>query len=145
VLKLFQRCNITQDLSIKQIFMQENSLIKQNILRYLDYKGVTQYRFYKENNVTRGILTQNNGITEDNLLKFVAFAQDISLEWLLTGNGSMLKTPTASEPPCNPVVTPLEDGEKGSMLDTINTQAHIIKDLTAKIATLESRLGQNEA
>lgn len=125
--------------------MQENSLIKQNILRYLDYKGVTQYRFYKENNVTRGILTQNNGITEDNLLKFVAFAQDISLEWLLTGNGSMLKTPTASEPPCNPVVTPLEDGEKGSMLDTINTQAHIIKDLTAKIATLESRLGQNEA
>ena len=125
--------------------MQENSLIKQNILRYLDYKGVTQYRFYKENNVTRGILTQNNGITEDNLLKFVAFAQDISLEWLLTGNGSMLKTPTTSEPPCNPVVTPLEDGEKGSMLDTINTQAHIIKDLTAKIATLESRLGQNEA
>lgn len=125
--------------------MEENSLIKQNILRYLDYKGVTQYRFYKENNVTRGILTQNNGITEDNLLKFVAFAQDISLEWLLTGNGSMLKTPTASEPPCNPVVTPLEDGEKGSMLDTINTQAHIIKDLTAKIATLESRLGQNEA
>ena len=121
------------------------SLIKQNILRYLDYKGVTQYRFYKENNVTRGILTQNNGITEDNLLKFVAFAQDISLEWLLTGNGSMLKTPTASEPPCNPVVTPLEDGEKGSMLDTINTQAHIIKDLTAKIATLESRLGKNEA
>jgi hypothetical protein len=145
VLKLFQRCNITQDLSIKQIFIQENSLIKQNILRYLDYKGVTQYRFYKENNVTRGILTQNNGITEDNLLKFVAFAQDISLEWLLTGNGSMLKTPTASEPPCNPVVTPLEDGEKGSMLDTINTQAHIIKDLTAKNATLESRLGQNEA
>ena len=125
--------------------MQENSLIKQNILRYLDYKGVTQYRFYKENNVTRGILTQNNGITEDNLLKFVAFAQDISLEWLLTGNGSMLKTPTASEPPCNTVVTPLEDGEKGSMLDTINTQAHIIKDLTAKIATLESRLGKNEA
>lgn len=125
--------------------MQENSLIKQNILRYLDYKGVTQYRFYKENNVTRGILTQNNGITEDNLLKFVAFAQDISLEWLLTGNGSMLKTPTASEPPCNPVVTPLEDGEKDSMLDTINTQAHIIKDLTAKIATLESRLGKNEA
>ena len=70
---------------------------------------------------------------------------NISAEWLLTGNGSMLKTPTTSEPPCNPVVTPLEDGEKGSMLDTINTQAHIIKDLTAKIATLESRLGQNEA
>lgn len=70
---------------------------------------------------------------------------EISLDWFVLGNGSMLKTPTTSEPPCNPVVTPLEDGEKGSMLDTINTQAHIIKDLTAKIATLESRLGKNEA
>lgn len=79
--------------------MQENSIIKQNILKYLEFKGVTQYRFYKENDVTRGILTQNNGITEENLLKFVRFAQDISLEWLLTGEGSMLKPEASSVPP----------------------------------------------
>jgi hypothetical protein len=44
-------------------------------------------------------LTQNNGITEENLLKFVRFAQDISLEWLLTGEGSMLKPEASSVPP----------------------------------------------
>lgn len=77
--------------------MQENSIIKQNILKYLEYKGITPYRFYKENDVTRGILTQNNGITEENLLKFVQFAQDISLNWLLTGEGSMLKTDTPDD------------------------------------------------
>ena len=77
--------------------MQENSLIKQNILKYLDLKGITPYRFYKENDVTRGILTQNNGITEENLLKFVQFAQDISLNWLLTGEGTMLKTDTPDD------------------------------------------------
>jgi len=79
--------------------MQENSLIKQNILKYLEFKGVTAYRFYKENDVTRGILTQNNGITEENLLKFIRFAQDISLEWLLTGEGSMLKPDASFVPP----------------------------------------------
>lgn len=77
--------------------MQENSIIKQNILKYLEYKGITPYRFYKENDVTRGILTQNNGITEENLLKFVQFAQDISLNWLLTGEGTMLKTDTPDD------------------------------------------------
>ena len=120
--------------------MQENSLIKQNILKYLDLKGITPYRFYKENDVTRGILTQNNGITEENLLKFVRFAQDISLEWLLTGEGAMLKTSTSSESPCNPVVKPLEGGDKGDMLDTINTQAHIIERMQLKIESLEALL-----
>jgi len=125
--------------------MREFSIIKQKILQYLDFKGVSKYKFYQETGITNGILSQSNGISEENLLRFLSVYKDISAEWLLTGNGSMLKTPTASEPPCNTVVTPLEDGEKGSMLDTINTQAHIIKDLTAKIATLESRLGKNEA
>ena len=125
--------------------MREFSIIKQKILQYLGFKGVSKYKFYQETGITNGILSQSNGISEENLLRFLSVYKDISAEWLLTGKGSMLKTPTASEPPCNPVVTPLEDGEKGSMLDTINTQAHIIKDLTAKIATLESRLGQNEA
>jgi len=77
--------------------MQENSIIKQNILKYLKFKGITPYRFYKENDVTRGILTQNNGITEENLLKFIRFAQDISLNWLILGEGSMLKTDTPDD------------------------------------------------
>ena len=109
--------------------MQENSIIKQNILKYLEYKGITPYRFYKENDVTRGILTQNNGITEENLLKFVRFAQDISLDWLLTGNGSMLKTETPLEDTSNEVLTP-ENG-------VLNTLKGIIKEQALEIARLE--------
>ena len=71
--------------------MQEISSIKDKILYYLDKKGITRYRFYKDTGVTRGILDQKNGITEDNLLKFINYAQDISLEWLLLGVGDMLK------------------------------------------------------
>ena len=73
---------------------QEKSLIKQNILFYLSKKGVTPYEFYKITGVTRGILQQNNGISEDNIARFLAYATDVSYEWLLTGNGPMLKPPT---------------------------------------------------
>lgn len=59
---------------------------------YLTNKGVTPYEFYKASGVTRGILTQNNGINEENLARFLAYANDINPEWLLTGEGDMLKT-----------------------------------------------------
>ena len=71
---------------------QEKSPIKQNILLYLAQKGVSPYEFYKESGVTRGILQQNNGISEDNIARFLAYAPDISVEWLITGRGEMLST-----------------------------------------------------
>lgn len=110
--------------------MQEFSLIKKNILKYLEYKGVTPYRFYKETSITRGILTQNNGITEENLLKFVAYAQDISLTWLLTGEGSMLRSDE------QPVVS--------SDLPEIAQDSELIVELRSHIASLNSRITEQE-
>lgn len=71
---------------------QKKSPIKQNILLYLAQKGVSPYEFYKESGVTRGILQQNNGISEDNIARFLAYAPDINVEWLITGRGEMLST-----------------------------------------------------
>ncbi len=71
--------------------MREISVIKQRILLYLDFKGITKYKFYQETGVTNGILSQSNGISEDNLLKFLSAYRDISLDWLLTGEGEMLR------------------------------------------------------
>lgn len=71
---------------------QEKSPIKQNILLYLAHKGVSAYEFYKESGVTRGILQQNNGISEDNIARFLAYANDVNVEWLITGRGEMLST-----------------------------------------------------
>ncbi len=71
---------------------QEKSPIKQNILLYLAKKGVSPYEFYKISGVTRGILQQNNGISEENIARFLAYAPDVSVEWLITGRGEMLST-----------------------------------------------------
>lgn len=58
----------------------------------MEIKGITPYEFYKISGVTRGILTQNNGINEDNLARFLAYAKDVNPEWLLSGSGEILKT-----------------------------------------------------
>ena len=121
--------------------MQENSIIKQNILKYLEYKGITPYKFYKDNDVTRGILTQNNGITEENLLKFVRFAQDISLNWLLTGEGDMIKPETQPNASSNTVSPPsecCEDGVISTLKDIIKEQAKEIVRLEMEVDTLKN-------
>lgn len=71
---------------------REKSPIKERILQYLNLKGITKYALYRDSGITRGILDQDTGISEDNLQKFLHFAQDISLTWLITGEGEILKT-----------------------------------------------------
>lgn len=72
--------------------MQEKSIIKQNILKYLDFIGLTPYKFYQQTGITRGVLTQNNGMSEENTTRFLDYYPDVSPQWLLTGKGEMLKT-----------------------------------------------------
>lgn len=46
---------------------------------------------FTENGYYKGILGQNNGISEDNMARFLAAYPQVSVEWLLTGRGSMLR------------------------------------------------------
>ncbi len=70
---------------------QEKSLIKRNILKYIDFKGISKYNFYKNTGITRGVLDQNTGISEENIAKFIAYFPEVNIEWLITGIGGMLK------------------------------------------------------
>lgn len=71
--------------------MQEKSLIKKNILKYLDYKGITKYNFYQKTGITRGILDQNNGMSEENTTKFLVCFPEVSPDWLILDIGPMLR------------------------------------------------------
>ena len=71
---------------------REISIIKERILKYLDFKGISKYECYQKTGNTNGILSQPNGISEDNLLKFLSHYKDINQEWLLFGNGQVLKS-----------------------------------------------------
>lgn len=78
--------------------MRDFSIIKQNILQYLDFKGISKYEFYQKTGVSNGVLSQKSGLSEDNTLRFISYYSDVSPEWLLTGKGSMLKEDNSLAP-----------------------------------------------
>jgi hypothetical protein len=117
--------------------MQENSSIKEKILYYLNFKGITKYKFYKDTGITRGILDQKNGLTEDNLLKFVNYAQDISLEWLILGRGELLKSINVREKVIN-----TKKSEDLIYYELFEKQKEEIRELNREIGRLQLTIEQ---
>jgi hypothetical protein len=125
--------------------MQEKSLIKKNILYYLDINSITKYKFYQETGITRGILDQNNGISEENITKFLAYYKDVNPEWLITGNGSMIKNNNIVEDPeavYKVSKIPKEDASSlnytiAAQKETIELQRELISILKKKLALYE--------
>ncbi|MBW7838435.1 MAG: hypothetical protein H3C36_02100 [Chitinophagaceae bacterium] len=77
--------------------MREKSIIKKNIMQYLDSKGISKYEFYQKTGVSNGVLSQGSGMSEENILRFLNYYDDISPEWLLTGKGSMVRRSNEDE------------------------------------------------
>jgi hypothetical protein len=75
----------------KQDNSYKKSHIKANILQYIELLGISKYNFYKKTGITRGILDQDTGISEENIAKFLAYFNNINIEWLILGKGSMFK------------------------------------------------------
>lgn len=88
------------------------------IFQYIDYKGVPHTRFEKEIGLSNGYLNtqlrRNADIGESVLQRFIDNSLDVNVEWLITGNGSMLvnaKKPLNSynaSPPTGIPLIPIE-------------------------------------
>lgn len=70
---------------------QKISPIKQRILYFAESLGISKREFYAKIGVSRGTLESKTGITEDVLAKFIATYPNISIEWLLKGEGNMIR------------------------------------------------------
>ncbi len=70
---------------------QNISPIKQRILFFAGTLGISKRDFYAKIGVSRGTLESRTGITEDVVTKFFATYPEVSIEWLMTGVGEMLK------------------------------------------------------
>ncbi len=67
---------------------------KYRILHYIDSKGISKSSFYEETGLKRGLLDKDkmdSTVTDVFIAKILAKYKDINADWLLTGNGSMLK------------------------------------------------------
>ena len=93
--------------------MQKNSPIKERILKFADTLDVSKREFYKKTGISRGTLESSTGITEETLAKFIATFKELSLEWILTGEGPMLRSDLpaahpATEPGAGIPLIPIE-------------------------------------
>lgn len=116
--------------------MQEKSLkksvVKQNILQIIEIEKITKYEFYKKTRITRGVLDQNNGMSEDNIARFLACYPDIDANWLITGEGSMYRTPGVM----NEASPPDRDEVVRLLREKITDQQKIIDLLEEKVEAL---------
>lgn len=62
------------------------------MLEYLDYKGISKYKFYKDTKLSNGFLDKNRNIGSDKCAIISNSYPEINIEWLITGKGKMLKT-----------------------------------------------------
>ena len=93
--------------------MQKNSPIKERILKFADTLDISKREFYKKTGISRGTLESSTGITEETLAKFIATFKELSLEWILTGEGPMLRSDLpaahpATEPGAGIPLIPIE-------------------------------------
>jgi hypothetical protein len=84
---------------VKQDKSYKKSHIKENILQYIELYGISKYEFYKRTSITRGVLDQNTGISEENIAKFLACFNNVNTEWLILGKGSMFKDDAIKDNP----------------------------------------------
>ena len=58
---------------------------------YLDFKGITKYKFCNDLGFSNKFLDNSSNMGTDKACKILHYYPDINSEWLLTGNGAMLK------------------------------------------------------
>ena len=68
--------------------------IKERISYYIGIKNITTSEFHKQTGVSYGILWQKSKMSEDNIVKILTTYRDININWLLLGEGPMLKADT---------------------------------------------------
>lgn len=70
--------------------MRDFSFLKQKIIQYIEYKDISKYEFYQKTGISNGVLSQKNGLSEENILKFLSYFDDVNLEWLFRDRGEMI-------------------------------------------------------
>ena len=77
------------------------SPVKDRILYYIENLSISKREFYSKTGISRGALESPTGITEDTLAKFIATYPEVSLEWLIRGEGEIVRPNGPEEAPAD--------------------------------------------
>jgi hypothetical protein len=66
--------------------------VKNRILEYLKRESISRNRFYSSTGLSNGFLDKGENIGTDKVERICKTYPDINVEWLVLGEGPMLKT-----------------------------------------------------
>lgn len=132
--------------------------IIERLYQYIEFKDIKPTRFEKEVGLGNGYLgtqlRRSGEIGSGILKKIIENCQDLSLEWLVTGEGKMIRDgqsvgfpePTASDPlETNDKADDTSQNQETILLERIiATQQKTIEALEARIADLEGQKRKEE-
>lgn len=93
-------------------------MITDRILRFIELKDINKNQFYKKTGLSNGFLDKVRDIGASKIEQILTTFPEINPEWLLTGNGDMLKT-------------------AGSVAEKESSQSEILALLRWKVSKLE--------
>ena len=68
----------------------------ERVREYLDYKGISKYKFCNDLRFSNKFLDNSSNMATDKACKILHYYPDLNSEWLLTGNGPMIKEENTS-------------------------------------------------
>ncbi|WP_052483582.1 hypothetical protein [Flavobacterium sp. MEB061] len=114
----------------------------ERIIQYLDYKGITKYKFCKDLGFSNKFLDNSSNMGTDKACKILHHFPEINAEWFITGSGSMLKNDADNN---ENSIEKLDLRTEVFRLSTANSQlAETNELLRFKIGVLEERLSGSE-
>lgn len=108
------------------------------IKQIIEYLDIPVSRFCNEVGVANGFFDKVKSVGSDKILKILKRYPEISAEWLITGEGMMLKNIPEETPP----VTNVTLIDNDFYINIINDQSKLIKLLEEKIDELETDKNQ---
>lgn len=120
------------------------------IYQIIDFKQINVRQFERSlglgNNTLGKAKARDRGISSDTISKIVEFYRDINLNWLISGEGEMLKS-SKYEAPVNPMIANDHDHTYNKRckqceryLHDIERYCHDIERYQQEIATLNQRI-----
>jgi len=66
--------------------------IRERILNFIEFKGISKYLFYKQTGISNGFLDKSGAVGSDKCEIICSCYPDLNPVWLIVGEGPMIKS-----------------------------------------------------
>lgn len=81
----------TEDFQHIKMKAKKFSQLKERIRLFSKNQGISMREIYEKTGISDGTFSNSSGLNEENLLKMFSYFTCLDANWLLTGQGSMIK------------------------------------------------------